>query len=639
MASPLADSYSATSGTTIYGGRTAPSAADYPMPDSVLRVSDGSTTHTYVSAYGYVKWSHAYGDWSDAAGLFLGAAPYSSATVTNTGTVKAASWDVTTLVRRWCQKTAPNNGVCLIALTGGAQTNFATRENGSNIPTLVITLADTSVVTLNPLADTYLTGGLSAQGTDIQMHVTGGEPSYLWFDVSSITQVVNSAILTLTSIQQYGVDATVGVVRGDLSLVQPTLPVTTGIANSYLFDTLLETHPDVYFIERFPDLLIKSGRPTGKQWNIDIGNIPGFQYVVTGPDPAYPAYTPLYPGSTALKTGVQGLNDGGGGFVQLSNTWLFWNNTGSEPDEAYIRYMVFFTDTWDGGNLGGKLPGFYSNYPHSGVVLKPDAPAYSGNGGSPTFGMSGWTARAGFQSNPRGYSGGTPGVSPVFDAGYRHMGFEDIYTPPDHMPDVVDTNYGGYYTEGAAYNVYGARTPWNARGLMKKNQWHCIEMHVKLNTIDTSGTTKAYFGNTHQTTGNFNSIVLQYRDPASAKQGTDTSIDAYSQVRSGNNSGYMYLPSETTPYQSNGLYPGPDTAILTSPGVGRWDGLLECWVDGQLAFSRPNWLFRHIANVQIQAFGLNLQHGGTSPYNPNTMNLYITNIVASKSRIGSTRLF
>jgi len=618
----------ASVGSGFGGTATGPGlpALDYPLLNSVLRMSDNATSHACVSDYGCVKWNHPCGDWTDSTGTYLGTTSFGSAVVvTNTASVKPVPIDITALVQAWHAGTYPNNGLALVTTSGGTQTNFATKEATSGQPSLAITLADTTVVTLTPGADTYLSMSTQAAlGTGTGMHSTNGEPCFLWFDLSSITQNITSAILTLTTTMQYGGTANLSVVRVDLSRAQPALSISTGIASNYIHDVGLESDPSVLFMEKFPDLLIKTGRPVGKKWTADIGAISAFQGVVGDTDTisGYAKYTPLAPGLTALKTGVPA-----GSSVNTSQTFLLYPNIGHEVDEAYVRYYIFFYDSWDGGSEGGKLPGFFCNYNKSGGGLKPGAPAQGGNGGAATFGFGGWSARGGFLP-------AAPGA-PVFDAGYRGIYFGDIYTPPDHMSDVVNTNYGGYYREQAQFNVYGAQVPWNARGLMKNNQWHCVEIHVKMNSIDTTGATKAYFGNSYQAAGNFAGNAIQYRSGASTPYGSDTLIKEYTQLRYGNNSGYFYLDGSdyTTYTQDMGLSGGRDTATLTSPGVGKWDGMNEVWIDGQLTFHRPNWLMRHIAEVQVQAFGLTIQHGGTGSVSYN-QDFCITNVVMATQYIG-----
>jgi hypothetical protein len=605
-------------GARVGGGG---SSADYPIASSVLRISDGSTSHMDVSDYGYVKWATPYGDWADSAGTYRGtSSPFAAMSVSSTGTKTV---DITSMVQGWYAGTWPNNGLMLVTLNG-TQTNFASHEVGGGAPSLAVTLSDSSVVTVTPSADTYLATDLASHGTETAFKTTSGQPGCLWFDLSSVTKSVTSAILTLTVTTVYSPPASIAVVRTDLSRVLPTLAVNTGIAYKYTNDVGLENDASVLFMEKFPDLLVKTGRAAGKQWTADIPALTGFQGIVGNADAIsrYAKYRPLAPGLTALKTGVPANSS-----VNTSQSFLLYPNIGHEVDEAYVRYYIFFYDSWDGGTQGGKLPGFFCNYNKSGGGLKPGAPAQGGNGGAPTFGFGGWTARGGFSPKPTG--------SPVFDAGYCNVYFGDIYTPPDHMPDVVNSNYGGYYREGASYNTYGAQVPWNARGLLKKNQWHCVEIHVKMNSIDTSGATKAYFGNTYQASGNFAGMTLQYRSGASTPQGSDTLIKEYTQLRYGNNSGYFYVDGSdyTTYCQDMGLYGGKDTATLTSPGVGKWDGLVEVWIDGQLTFQRPNWLLRHIAKVQIQAFGLTIQHGGTGSVAYN-QDFCVTNIVVATRYIG-----
>lgn len=70
---------------------------------------------------------------------------------------------------------------------------------------------------------------------------------------------------------------------------------------------------------------------------------------------------------------------------------------------------------------------------------------------------------------------------------------------------------------------------------------------------------------------------------------------------------------------------------LNSPG--QHNGVLEVWVDGQLALSRSDIRLRDREGLRIQEVWMNFFHGGTSAA-PQAMNAYVDNLVIAKKYIG-----
>ncbi len=115
----------------------------------------------------------------------------------------------------------------------------------------------------------------------------------------------------------------------------------------------------------------------------------------------------------------------------------FQNQTGSEPEEIYLRYYLRFGDDWN-PLWGGKLPGIAGTYGRAGW------------GGRRPNGFNGWSARGNFWSQ-------RDGVTPI--GSY-----------------VYNVDQGG---------TWGNELVWDNRNQaahLENNRWYAVEQYVKMNT-------------------------------------------------------------------------------------------------------------------------------------------------------------
>lgn len=261
--------------------------------------------------------------------------------------------------------------------------------------------------------------------------------------------------------------------------------------------------------------------------------------VIGDTDPADPNFVPLAPGRQCVKTrmGIQSQNaNDTPPFRRLNNflsqRWFFYGNLGPiweeynvargamldefgthhphEPEEIYTR-MYFRFGHWNSRAVsqdfttgvitgprggGGKWPnGLNGTYdssltgngsivpPPSGgpyPLRKPNAPPRGGNGGFRSYTCAGWSFRQSFSGAPLCDPGdGTLGGddTPLTQAGYRRIigECEDWSSVEEGFADSNPLNL-------------------NYLGLLKENTWHCHEVRVKMNSIDTTGATIAYVG-------------------------------------------------------------------------------------------------------------------------------------------------
>jgi hypothetical protein len=70
---------------------------------------------------------------------------------------------------------------------------------------------------------------------------------------------------------------------------------------------------------------------------------------------------------------------------------------------------------------------------------------------------------------------------------------------------------------------------------------------------------------------------------------------------------------------------------LNDPG--KRNGLLEAWVDDELAFTRSDIAFRSVSTLKIEEVWMNVYHGGKAP-SPTDQYLFIDEIAVSRTRLG-----
>ena len=70
--------------------------------------------------------------------------------------------------------------------------------------------------------------------------------------------------------------------------------------------------------------------------------------------------------------------------------------------------------------------------------------------------------------------------------------------------------------------------------------------------------------------------------------------------------------------------------------VGRDDGVLRVWIDGQLAFERTDIRWRTVPDLKVESVWFNIYHGGTAKADRD-MTLYIDNLVIARKPIGPGR--
>jgi len=399
-----------------------------PTASLALTWDDGSggATHSYYSVAAKLPWDRKKGDWRDIKDVAWGEQPFEMVTVKQ-GT-KRVVFDVKNLVSAWQQKKYKNNGFFIRGLKGGV-VKFFSKEHPEKInhPRLMIE-TNKQKYTLLATADTFLdsstTQSLGSQGL---LTVSQTQPSMLIFELNKLKsdERVTKAELLMSVKKLYGNSSRVGVFRVDPAPNSSSVePIVRGLAEKYLLDKNITDDLNVYFATGFekPD------------WKEDWKDGGRFGEVVSSDKKT--KFIPFL-GKALSATLLKGKR------TALNQHLRFKDLGVPEPDEAYFRYYIRLGDDWDQTISGGKLPGFAGTYNRAGW------------GSRKPNGKNGWSARGRFLktlqvNNTR--------INPI--GSYL------------------------YHVDQAGY--YGSIWTWEKGegGLLKNNQWYCIEQFIKLNDIN-----------------------------------------------------------------------------------------------------------------------------------------------------------
>lgn len=479
------------------GGPTAPPQtvnAQAIIPETALRVFDSPYTGTVwrflVNEPIGVPWVHPGGDWRDRKGSLQGAVPWSSATVRNIAAEQIVVFDVTSLVNSQLStdvNRSPNRGWIVKSDAGDVSAAFYSREYAdiAKQPRLRI-MTSSGGYTIVAGGDVSMSSStaMSTHGLKTTLGLSGSNQRLaLWFDLASVRGSINSATLSLTTTdKQYGSgSSTIGVYAVDLTASFAPIPIQRGIAARYPSDQGIEGDPDVLFVDKFPDLAMHH---RGWYWDAGSPDINNNRSIIGDHDPADPNFHPLAPGVKAYKMTIPTGHYGG-----EFGRWSFWSNLGYEPDAVYMRVYARIGTDFD--SEAGKFPfGFDGTYlaprtylHYNGQLLatnpvtgrkwiRPDAPAYAGNGGATSNGKNGWSARGGFaaeECDSGGKCSPNRTDNPLIASGYRGLHYYAYWADqPDATGSDLDWRNG-------------------LLGVIPKNKWVAIDQYMELNTVNADG--------------------------------------------------------------------------------------------------------------------------------------------------------
>ncbi len=404
-------------------------AAYNDWAEGTQALADGATRDYYNRA-GHLEWENYLGDWRDADNASQGPRAYSSADIQNDNSSRYIQWDVTQLVQAWMDGTFANQGFFLHAVSGDSVVDFRSREYADPLqrPELIVTTGQ-GELTLAPVADTYLEPSTyRSMGDAERLRLRlGGSNALLRFDLGAVaagTQIT-SAMLRLYTYEQYdGGNIVAGVFRCAQGEAVASADPIAGIAAGYTDDQGIEGHPDVIFATGFESA----------NWQAEWSSANGTIDIVS--EDEIRQFTPLM-GKSLRALIPEGENS------SMSVIYKFMDKIGSEPEEIYFRYYLRFADDWNQTVFGGKLPGISGTY------------GAAGWGGRKPDGTDGWSAR------------GTYYLSIAGD-----------------NPLSATHPIGTYCYYADQPGTYGDSWPWTKeyKGFLRKNQWHCVEQYVKMNT-------------------------------------------------------------------------------------------------------------------------------------------------------------
>jgi len=402
------------------------------MPDTFL-FGDGAagpTCANYVSM-GHMAWSHAGGDWVDAAGTLYGDQAFATQLVPLGKGRQIEDWDVTELVRGWLDGRYPNAGMLLRVQPGGKNgvVDFHSRESpdASARPMLKLLWSDGSQTRLSPAADTFLDcTSRSSLGAKPSMKISATQSALLRFDLKKTELDLQQAVLYLVSDRRYASGSEIGVYRAAPPYTRTSGNRVTGLAKDFARDVGIKNASDVVFATGFesPDWIA--------EWNYF-----GPQSTAEAIADDVPRRFEAFSGRALRVRLVKGHNLG------LDLRYLFAKGGKPEPEEIYFRYYLRFADDWNPYADGGKMPGIAGTYDRAGWGLRK------------SDGYNGWSVRGGFAARP------------LADKSVARLTAMGSYVYHADMTDVSGDYWG--WNEGPS-------------GLLENNRWYAVEQYIKLNT-------------------------------------------------------------------------------------------------------------------------------------------------------------
>lgn len=397
-----------------------------------------------------LRWKNeGSGDWLDAAQVAQGSRAYVTATVTPASPVSLA---VTSLVSRWLGN-GMNRGFFLRPQsTQGVAMTFIGRDGAdvSRRPRLTV-VTDAGTFEAPCICNAHFDVSTSSSFDTRAEFRVASKPIFaiVQFDLTAIRGTVQSAMLTLHCSLMSG--------PGGLAVFEADPPAfrvgggglapRSGIAQSFVMDRNIASHPSVLFASDFSSL----GKQTWQQGNL-----------IAGAEQVAEAATQ----STYLRSLFKAGNVGS---CSLTRALALGDALGlptAVETELYARYYVYLEEDWGSTVDANKMPGWDNRYgwwsTESGGYWYPT----TGNGGTPPTGLKVWNAAQGkweYQgASMRGVGGNKLGDGNPYDDSIFWVG-SYIY----HLDQV---------------GPYGELIKWNGV-MIGKGKWYCIEHYCKMNSI------------------------------------------------------------------------------------------------------------------------------------------------------------
>ncbi len=423
----------------------AAAAENAPPPQFLTWDAGSGPDRAFWSQKLNLPWVHpGVGDWLDAHQQPQGQQPYASATVAAPGPVEL---NVMALVQRW-QRSGEVRGFYL-RTTENFPIRFAGRNHSmaSARPVLHIETEGTSLDLPCQSNANWTPSAFGGKDTREAFLLANFQwIAALHFDLAALKEPVRKASLRLRAL------ALTNPGRIDVLEMDPPrfrvgaggLPVQRGLAQGFVFDRGIASHPAVLFASDFSDL-------SRARWQ--VGN----------PAQGSRQVRDAHSGTTVLHSQI--------GAGQLLGCDMQHNVIGGKPDgtpdrvetELYARYYVLLEDDWGSEVDANKMPGWDARMGWWNPVGYWQST--TGNGGIPTTGLK-------VRNDTRKrweYEGASM-------RGFCGMRSNDG-NPYDHLFWM-----GSYIEHLDQGSVYGEPLPWPGV-LIDKGRWHCIEQRLRMNRI------------------------------------------------------------------------------------------------------------------------------------------------------------
>ncbi len=391
-----------------------------------------------------IPWVHpGRGDWLDARQVPQGTTPFAAATVTG-GWIK---FDVTVLVNRWLSS-GLNRGFYLSSQQAWPF-NFAGRTYSTLAlrPQLVLITSQGSSSAECICNATWSPSTYQGRDTRNAFSVAkDNQLAALQFDLSNVTGPVQSATLSLNclSLTYPGTLAIFEVNPPTFRDGVGTATPLAGIADNYILDSGLNTHPSVLFSGDFSDM-------SKLRWQ--MGGVATGTTQVKDPVTQSTYLRGLIPqgqllGSDLERVVVEGTKAG---------------TPAKTENELYARYYVFLEDDWGSNVDANKMPGWDGRF--------------------------GWWNTQGYWQGTTGNGGARPTGLKVKNVAANRWEYQGASMRGHGGTRINDGNpyddlfwIGSYIYHLDQATAYGEGMSWPGV-VMGKGRWYCVEHYIKMNSI------------------------------------------------------------------------------------------------------------------------------------------------------------
>jgi len=481
--------------TEALGYAQTPARSSVPDPKLPFEWSSFGPSHTHVDKYSEWAWVNAGGDWIDRTNTPQATGQPHFSFTANAVSTGSSRYAVDFTAAAQASQAANRWNAYIVSISGGSRSISALQGPAADKPSVSVVYADGDTGVLKCTACVRLTnstayGQIGKAKAQINSRVA--------LEFERPTKAVQSAIMWVTVVDHTASPATVSGYLANPPL--NTNPVQQGLAANYPLDAGVSAHADVYFAHDYHDGSVRgdwiASTPglnvfATSSWSPDLFNLGAAdasklptayegtpvqgKWIEKNPiasltlvDSGYSGegFSPLKPGLGALKTttpGYSGVDGGVTGAETGSSLWMLLPASDiGLVDRLFVRYYM---------RLGEGKPTAVKNMKMARYSSESASAIYTQAIGKCGIGQMHWTNFGGNNNIGGGNIGWTNRL---------------IFAENPLEIEQGGVNIGAHSWDMTGYNMmFGQQGGLGAS--MYPDQWYCIEIDLKLNTVDPNG--------------------------------------------------------------------------------------------------------------------------------------------------------